>query len=98
MHKPSFYVVNGITVYRIIAVPFLLWLIFTHNINLFKWLLAVSFFTDMIDGYLARRYQATSVLGSRLDSIADDLTIVAAFTGVIILKQSFVLEQIMLFA
>src|SRR5579871_1769646 len=93
MHKQSYYVVNGITVYRILAAPFLVWLIFTHKTDVFKWLLAISFFTDAIDGYLARRYKATSILGARLDSIADDLTIVAALTGIYVLKQDFVLQQ-----
>src|SRR5438132_2181088 len=98
MHKRSYYVVIGITIYRILAAHFLIWLIFSHKIDLFKWLLAFSFFTDLIDGYLARRYKATSVLGSRLDSIADDLTIVAALIGIYVLKQGFVREQLIILA
>lgn len=86
MHRPGFYLVNGITLYRIISAPVLFFLIFTNHFEIFKWLLAISFFTDAIDGYFARRYKVVSVMGARLDSIGDDLTIAAAMTGVIILK------------
>ena len=95
MHKNSYYIINGITVYRIVAAPFLIFLIFTGKVDLFKWLLAVSFFTDLIDGYLARRYKVISVLGSRLDSVADDLTIVAAIVGLFVLKPEFIREEML---
>jgi CDP-diacylglycerol--glycerol-3-phosphate 3-phosphatidyltransferase len=73
--------------------PVLVLLIFTNQIQLFKWLLAVSFFTDLIDGWLARKYKVTSILGARLDSIADDLTIVAGIVAAIVLKSAFLKEQ-----
>ena len=93
MHKQSYFIINGITVYRIVAAPFLLILIFTGHYDIFKWLLAVSFFTDLIDGYLARRYKVNSILGSRLDSIGDDLTIVCALIGLFVFKSDFIKEE-----
>jgi CDP-diacylglycerol--glycerol-3-phosphate 3-phosphatidyltransferase len=77
-----------------IAAPFLVYLAFTYQFDLFKWLLAFSFFTDAIDGYLARRYQMDSVFGARIDSVADDLTIIAAITGMYIQNSAFLLEEI----
>lgn len=97
MKKGSYYIVNGITLYRLIAAPVLVLLIFTHQVNVFKWLLAISFFTDLIDGWLARRFKVTSVLGARLDSIADDLTIVAGMVGVVVLKPAFFKQQMAFF-
>jgi phosphatidylglycerophosphate synthase len=97
MKKGSYYIVNGITLYRLIAAPVLVLLIFTHQVNVFKWLLAISFFTDLIDGWLARRFKATSVLGARLDSIADDLTIVAGMVAVVVLKPTFLKQQMVFF-
>lgn len=91
--KPIFFLVNGITIYRIIAAPVLLLLIILNRFDIFKWLLAISFFTDAIDGYLARRYNAISVLGARLDSIADDLTIAMAIVGIFRLNLNFILAQ-----
>ncbi len=76
-----------------LAAPVLVLLIITGNVALFKWLLPLSFFTDAIDGYLARKYRVTSIMGSRVDSVADDLTIVAAIVGVLVLKQDFVRQQ-----
>src|ERR1035437_4010951 len=98
MHqKRIYYIVNGITIYRIIAAVFLVYLILAKDLNWFKWLLAISFFTDMIDGYIARRYKVTSIIGSRLDSIGDDMTIAAAFVGLILLKTDFIREERVLF-
>ncbi|MCE9540432.1 MAG: CDP-alcohol phosphatidyltransferase family protein [Bacteroidetes bacterium] len=90
MQKPSYYIVNVITAYRLLAAPVLVFLIFNNTINLFKWMLALSFFTDLIDGVLARKFGVASVFGSKLDSIADDLTVVAAIIGVFILKPQFI--------
>jgi cardiolipin synthase len=97
MHKPSYYIINGITVYRIVAAPFLIFLIFTGRVDLFKWLLAVSFFTDLVDGYLVRRYKTTSIFGARLDSVGDDLTVLAAVIGLLVLKTDFIKEQMEIF-
>ena len=97
MQKRSLYIVNGITVYRIIAAPVLIYIIIIKDDNLFKWLLALSFFSDAIDGFLARRYKVTSILGSRLDSIGDDLTIAAAFAGLIFIKMQFIKDEILVF-
>lgn len=93
MHDRSYYIINGITFYRMLAAPFLILLVIFHGLDIFKWLLLFSFFTDAIDGYLARRYKVTSVLGSRIDSIADDLTICAAIAGMIVLKPDFLRSE-----
>jgi cardiolipin synthase len=94
MVRRSFYIVNGITLYRLIAAPVMIVLIFTGNIEIFKWLLPVSFFTDMVDGYLARKFKVISIIGTKLDSIADDLTIVAAIVGLFVLEPQFIREEI----
>lgn len=95
MMKNSFYIINGITLYRMIAAPFLIYLAFTHQFGLFKWLLAFSFFTDAIDGYLARHYKMDSIIGARFDSIADDLTIIAAIIGIYVQNSAFLLKEIL---
>ncbi len=87
MARASYYLINGITSYRVLAAPVLVWLIFTGEEDWFKWLLGISFFTDLIDGYLARRFHVESVWGSRLDSVGDDLTVLAGFIGMYVLLQ-----------
>lgn len=93
MRKPGYYIVNAITVYRVLSAPVLFLLIITRQADLFKWLLALSFFTDAIDGYLARRYQVTSIVGARLDSIGDDLTVLAGIIGLFVLKHDFISRE-----
>ncbi len=93
MHNNSYYVVNGITFYRLIAAPALLLLILTEQRDLFKWLLAFSFFTDAIDGYLARRYKVVSVMGAKLDSLADDLTVLVAVVGLFVWHWPFIVQE-----
>jgi cardiolipin synthase len=91
--KNAYYIVNGITFYRLLAVPVLLFFVFTRQHDVFKWLLAISFFTDALDGWMARRLKVTSEFGSRLDSIADDLTFLAAVVGMIVLKPAFLQQH-----
>lgn len=95
--SPAVTIVNTITLYRIVTFPVLLIFLFAGNIMVFKWLLLASFFTDAIDGVLARTYGATSILGSKLDSIGDDLTILAATIGLFITRLDFIKEQAAVF-
>lgn len=96
-HKQAWYVINGITLYRTIVAPFLLILLFTKQYDIFKWLLAVSFFTDLVDGYLARKFKVTSILGTKLDSIGDDLTVLVGLVALIVLKLTFIKQHIIVF-
>jgi phosphatidylglycerophosphate synthase len=89
-------VVNLITLYRIVTFPVLIILALLHQFYIFKWLLLASFFTDAIDGFLARRYKATSILGAKLDSIGDDLTVLAAVVGLFVTELDFIKEQLTL--
>jgi len=96
-HKQAWYIINGITLYRVIAAPFLLILLFTKHYDIFKWLLGVSFFTDLIDGYLARKFKVTSILGTRLDSIGDDLTVLVGLIALFVLKLEFIKRHVIIF-
>lgn len=97
MHKQSYYIINGITIYRIVAAPLLAFLIIYGHKDVFKWMLAASFFTDAIDGFLARRYKVTSLLGAKLDSIGDDLTVAAGVAAMIVFYPDFFKSQLPVF-
>lgn len=90
--------INAITLYRTMAFPVLMFLIFTNRFDIFKWMLIVSFLTDAVDGFLARKFKANSVLGARLDSIGDDLTILAGIIGFAVAKTEFLKEHWIIFA
>lgn len=87
--SPAYYIINGITIYRVVASVVLLFFIWRKNEEAFQWLLAVSFFTDAIDGFLARKYKVVSIVGSRLDSIGDDLTVLMGIIGMVVFRPAF---------
>jgi len=62
---------NSVSLFRIISVPFLLYLAWIHQPRPFLILLMGSFITDVLDGFLARKWNQESELGAKLDSWAD---------------------------
>ncbi|GAA3923664.1 hypothetical protein GCM10022209_16110 [Chitinophaga oryziterrae] len=76
--------------------PVIIFLAIRGDGELFKWFLAISFLTDAIDGILARRYHISSKMGAKLDSIGDDLTVFAAFVGMLIFHPGFVRQELTL--
>ncbi len=86
--------INLVTIYRIITFPLLIYLVLTEQYDIFKWLLGVSFFTDAIDGHLARRFKVNSILGAKLDSIGDDLTVAAGIFGLAYGRWEFFKEHL----
>jgi CDP-diacylglycerol--glycerol-3-phosphate 3-phosphatidyltransferase len=62
---------NLLSGFRLIAAPFLLYLAWIGRPKLFLTLLAVSLLSDSIDGFIARRLNETSELGTKLDSWGD---------------------------
>ena len=94
MQRSSFYIINAITLYRLLAAFVLLYFIIIGRQDIFKWMLAVSFFTDAIDGFLARRYHVVSIIGARIDSIADDLTVLMAILGIVFFQPDFLRQEL----
>ena len=62
---------NFLSGFRLVAAPFLVYLAWTGHPTLFLVLLAVSLFSDAIDGFVARKLNVASELGTRLDSWGD---------------------------
>lgn len=88
--RVSYYIINGVTMYRLVSAPFLLLLAIMGQHEWFKWFMAVSFFTDAIDGPLSRKCQVESVFGSRLDSVADDATVLVSAVALWISHPEFI--------
>ena len=89
-HPTAYYIINGITLYRLVSAPVLLGLALTGQVEWFRWLLGLSFITDAIDGFLSRKFMVTSRFGARLDSIADDATVLVATVALWFLQPEFV--------
>ncbi|KAG8221047.1 phosphatidyl synthase [Butyriboletus roseoflavus] len=79
---------NLLTASRILACPVLGWSIFHDDFYLATGLLVYAGFSDIVDGFLARRFNMHSVLGSILDPAADKalmttLTVTLAVKGML---------------
>ncbi len=86
----NFNIADWFSFYRIAAAPFLLIILWVGNRELFTWLLLVSYSTDAIDGFLARKLKITSARGSQLDSFGDQITFIVGLIGVLIYEYDFV--------
>ena len=66
---------NLLTVFRILLLPLIVWLyVFKADYNSAILVLLVSGLTDIVDGFVARKFNMVSDLGKILDPFADKLT------------------------
>lgn len=73
--KDFFSVPNLISYLRLILIPFIIWAYCEMGSGLLTAILvAVSGFTDVLDGKIARRFNMVTDIGKVLDPIADKLT------------------------
>ncbi len=89
----NFNIADWFSFYRILAVPILVALIWFGEQQIFAWFLLISYSTDAIDGFLARRLKITSARGSQLDSIGDQITLVMGLIGIWFFENDFILEN-----
>lgn len=80
---------DWISIYRIIAIPFLVIALILDMDILFGILLGLSLISDILDGYIARKFNAITERGARLDSIGDAFTFFMAILGIIVLRNEF---------
>jgi CDP-diacylglycerol--glycerol-3-phosphate 3-phosphatidyltransferase len=84
---------NLITAVRILGSPGLIVLAINGNTGWLACLALFLVFTEWVDGFLARRLAATSVLGARLDTIADAAFYSCLLLAVLLLNPSLVAGQ-----
>ena len=65
---------NLLSGFRIVAAPFLLYLAWIGQKDLFLVLLSISLLSDAVDGYISRRLKVASDIGTKLDSWGDLVT------------------------
>ena len=70
---------NLLTIARLALTPYLFLLMSRHDYRGLLWPFALVGITDVLDGFLARRFQWTSRLGAYLDPIADKFLLSGTF-------------------
>jgi len=70
---------NFISLARLIAVPLIVYLILQASYGWAFWIFVLAGVSDALDGYLAKRMDQVSNLGSYLDPIADKSLLVAVY-------------------
>jgi CDP-diacylglycerol--glycerol-3-phosphate 3-phosphatidyltransferase len=77
---------NLLTMGRVVAIPFFVWLLDTPTPIRGFWaciVFTLAAITDLLDGYLARKLGVVSVLGKFLDPLADKLIVMAALVWMV---------------
>ena len=70
-------IINGLTVSRILLGLPIIFALKNGNNDIFFVLLLIGGLTDFLDGYLARKFNHQSVLGAKLDPLADKILLIA---------------------
>lgn len=92
----NYNIADWFSFYRIFAAPFLLVLLWLDQRQLFSWFLLVSYSTDAIDGFLARKLKISSTRGSQLDSFGDQITLIIGLLGLFVFENEFIMANLVL--
>ncbi len=70
---------NAITIFRVLLVPIIVWLLTIGDLRLAFLLFCLAGVSDALDGFIAKRFDLRTELGSYLDPLADKLLISGVF-------------------
>lgn len=70
---------NLISLGRLVSVPVIVVLILSDQVVFAFWLFIGSGLSDGVDGFIAKRFNSTTVLGAYLDPVADKVLLVAIY-------------------
>ena len=85
MDKNVYSIPNLLSLLRLTLVPVLAIAAVLNEAVLFLLILAISLFSDMLDGYFARKLKQVTELGARLDSWADMATYAIMIFGLYVM-------------
>lgn len=74
---------NILTIFRFILIPFILNFIFAGNYILAFIFFTLSGVTDVLDGFIARKFNLISNFGKLMDPLADKLTQISVLTSLV---------------
>ena len=74
---------NTLTVIRFLLIPVIIFYIFTGNFILAFVFFTISGFTDVADGFIARKFNLVSNFGKLMDPLADKLTTISTLASLV---------------
>ena len=74
---------NILTILRFIFIPIILYFIFTGNYILGIVFFTISGITDVLDGFIARKFNLVSNFGKLMDPLADKLTQISVLASLV---------------
>ena len=77
---------NLLTIVRFILVPFMTYFLIQENFTIAILLYVIASITDVVDGFVARKFNLVTKLGKFLDPLADKLLQFSALVGLWIVK------------
>jgi CDP-diacylglycerol--glycerol-3-phosphate 3-phosphatidyltransferase len=82
---------NKLTVLRVIMIPFFLFFLLSPAIPYHNWIalgiFVVASITDLLDGYIARKYKLVTNFGKFMDPLADKLLVCSALIALVELER-----------
>ena len=84
------YVPNILTIIRFLLIPIILLFLFSGNYLLAFIFFTISGITDILDGYIARKFNLVSNFGKLMDPLADKLTQISMLAALFFLNISSV--------
>lgn len=77
---------NILTIIRFILIPFIFIAVINHHFLIALIIFSISALTDILDGYIARKYKFITDIGKLIDPLADKLTQISLLLALTILK------------
>ncbi len=75
---------NALTLFRIVLIPIYLYMFFStfpYHIPIAYLILVLAGITDIVDGYIARKYKLVTPFGQMMDPLADKLMMLAVISS-----------------
>lgn len=88
---------NVLSLYRIGIAPVIAWFVYAADYRLFTLFFVISLITDILDGFIARRFNLQTAVGARLDSLGDIINVILGVVGMFRFQYSSVREYIVWF-
>jgi len=82
----KFTISNLITLFRFLLMPFIIFFLIKEERFIAFIIMIIAFFSDVIDGYIARRFHQETELGKLLDPLCDKISLVIILITLLIIN------------